>query len=1129
MFSIKADGLCIYNDRYPTEQYQMISPVLKMADSVAGSLDGILPPVNIGYDKLKRMKSVMTVERNGHEIWEGRIVEDSYDFYKHRHIYCEGALAYLNDTCQPQHEYKNVTLSEFVEAVLDVHNSKVDEQRRIYFNYQNVDGGIIEYRVTQFEKTLETLNKVCSDYSCHMKLEKLQVNIGTEENPEYAWRKYLKFFKGALGVSNQTIEFGKNLLDYAQNYNMSELATAILPLGAVKTRSGSTGIGDSIDLGAVRPYDDDLGYGVMMEKTEFMTIGTEDQASQQTIVEIPGGYGYYVAKLRIKASTTDNPRKVYITARNHGGFGLYVWKTGDDNSYYSGKYSAVPLGFTDMIEEAVEVPYYDSEQGQQTSTYVLYVASFGGDIQLRVNMQADVSDELDEYYTVEDAMVSTTALSSYEYDESFPEDVAFETGKLYVSGEANPGAQYDDDPPTTKFLRTIDFIQNEISQTGGFDPGTYSLKYSTAQDKGTQVRILWYYMTNQFVGNTDWMAPPARFTLPNAGNNARYRLKFMIKYSSGADITPTDITSFDIVSGEKYGSMYVTAQSKNLFNDIMEQGSIIDSGDLIGMSYTGTDMSQIRSSKPLGVTQMGGGITGFDPGYYLLSGDVVQHSRDRSNVIEARVFFYDPDTDEYLSDTQFIDWSPLPLRFEVPNRGEGLTTKIRISMRQAYDSVIGITSINDIMLEQGSITPSMYEPPNTSLEEYGWIEAVVNWDDVENPDDLYYKAKTYLASGQFDHMSLDIKALDLMLLGNDVDALEINDYIRVRSVPHGMDRFFEITELDIPLDDPENMTFTLGTETEQTLTSISNNVNDDLLAKINAQTSSSALLDAAKRNAERAILDGFTNGSMVTVTDDNDSPTGLAFFRVWTDSSKTDTVAYNGSIPSARWNDIVRNPDLNQSDSACLYINTNGIIFYGNGPSQSPTITMANSMGQITADAIVAGTMLAERIVGGTLNLGLTPGTIVQPDPNDPSGKMYVHTGTNWGFNQDDNDHMVEVSKFTGIVQQGIHSDNWLRQIKILNGRVEGSVYNFSDHNWHTGGYLYMGDVYATNPLSYGTRLETNGPLILHGNNIHLDGSIEVGPFGGSSQGQTQTITVATSGGSDVTLRFTNGILTSVT
>lgn len=1149
MYSIYADGVCIYNDRYPTPEYKMDSPVLKIADSAAGSLDAVLPPVNVGYDTLKRMKSTLTVKRNDKEIWEGRIIEDSYDFLKNRHIYCEGALAYFNDTCQPQREYRNVTLEQFIKSVIDIHNSKVPDNRKIYFEYQAVEGGVIEYRATQFEQTLEVLNQVCTDYNCHMKIEKKTI--------DGVYGNYIKFFTGVISSSTQSVEFGKNLLDYTSNFDMSELATVIVPLGAVKTRANTTQIGDAIDLDTAVAYSADRGWGVEQVKTLGTYINDEDtiRAGGDIINREhegePGWEGYSTAVLKIKASTNEVKNTIYISSRMHAGWGMYTWQTKDPElQYKSGKYSSVPLGFSDMVEEAVEVPVSTTDQ-----YYVLTVGSFGGDIQLRVNVSAQVTDQLDEYYTAEDALVSTINLTDGVPGEG--DLPGFEYGKLNVKGEDNPGETGEVD---RRFIRSANFIQNG-STYPFFENGQYSINVATTEDKILQARVLWYTYAGLFKGNTEWLTLPARFTLPEDGNTT-YKIKVMLKYATSTaefpDPTVVDpetglkyVTKLVVTKGEKHGSLYVTAESKNLFNSSMEQGGLFESGDLIGKPIQVTDMSKIRTADFLYTLDRKSKVIGFEPGDYLIHGRTTKTSADDTRVINVKAFFYNEDG-TYADSTDWIKMTDNSgAKITIPDRGEyeegddagkKIRSKVKFMFYSSHDDVTdevtAISAVSELMFEQGASIPSMYEPANSSLQEYGWIEKVITFNECENPDELYYKAKTYLASGQFDKMTLSVKALDLSILGVDTDALDVNSYIYVSSRPHGLARFFEISSLDIPLNKPENMQFELGSETVQTLTSINNNTNSELLAKINAGSSQSYILSEARKNAEAIIVDGFGTGAVITVTNDADQPTGVGFFKVWHEPDQDHPDGYyseyTGGYPSARWNEIKADPSM--SSVKCLLINHEGIVFYGDGLGSASTIDLVNSTGQIIANSILAGTMYADRIMGGTLTLG------VGGDQDHPDGRLIIQAPSSpslpWAGEYDGQGHlletnMLEIDKTSGVLQQGISSDNFTRQVKIINGEIIGSVW-YGPNGTHTpiadGGHwlnnpskISLGHAYEGEATGITLTPGGNSPVLIDGKLCLNNHTIIPGAWG-SYEGASGSISVKDSSDNTVTLRFTNGI-----
>ena len=90
MYSIYADGVCVYNDVFAVEDMKAISPKLIMEDNAAGSLSVTLTPANAGYGTITRLVSDISVEKDGEEIWAGRVLSEKKDFYNKRILYCEG-------------------------------------------------------------------------------------------------------------------------------------------------------------------------------------------------------------------------------------------------------------------------------------------------------------------------------------------------------------------------------------------------------------------------------------------------------------------------------------------------------------------------------------------------------------------------------------------------------------------------------------------------------------------------------------------------------------------------------------------------------------------------------------------------------------------------------------------------------------------------------------------------------------------------------------------------------------------------------------------------------------------------------------------------------------------------------
>lgn len=229
MYTIFADGECIYSDVTPLETCKVVNPKLKLADSAAGSLELTLPPGNAGYNLVKRLTTDIVVYENDEELWEGRILEETIDFWKRKIIYCEGELAYLNDTIQPPHQYSvsDTTITSFLTDLLAVHNSKVPENRQFQIGIVTViDGDQIDdddaiNRFTNYESTLECINtKLVEKLGGHLRVR--------HQNGV----RYLDYLKDYPGSTSQEIQFGSNLLDFSTNFTAENIATVIIPRGA---------------------------------------------------------------------------------------------------------------------------------------------------------------------------------------------------------------------------------------------------------------------------------------------------------------------------------------------------------------------------------------------------------------------------------------------------------------------------------------------------------------------------------------------------------------------------------------------------------------------------------------------------------------------------------------------------------------------------------------------------------------------------------------------------------------------------------------------------------------------------------------------------------------------------------
>lgn len=215
--------VCIYNDIYKTPETTAINPKLDLEEGTAGKFTVKLPQTNAGYDFIERLNTEIIIYRKNVEIWSGRLISYTEDFLKNKSLTCEGELAYLNDTTQPQEGYINKQPNVILRALLDIHNEKVSADKKFYVGVVSITDPEPEYyKYTDYESTLHEIKKLTIDkFGGFIKLRK----SGST--------RYIDILKDEdRTTSTQTIQFGSNLLDFTKSYDSTDFCTVLLPLGA---------------------------------------------------------------------------------------------------------------------------------------------------------------------------------------------------------------------------------------------------------------------------------------------------------------------------------------------------------------------------------------------------------------------------------------------------------------------------------------------------------------------------------------------------------------------------------------------------------------------------------------------------------------------------------------------------------------------------------------------------------------------------------------------------------------------------------------------------------------------------------------------------------------------------------
>ncbi len=245
MYKVLLDGTLMCDSRI--EELALSNPVVKLEEGKVGSFSFVIPPEHPKIDAIKRRKSVIEVIEDEEILFRGICIEVSEDFYKQKTIYCESDLTFFNDTIQRPTRYQGKTVRGLAEAYVSNHNAQADEDKRFTVGMVTVqDENDYISCYTNMESTMACFKADLVDDLGGF----LQVRY---ENGV----RYLDYLADSLNTNKQTIKLGKNLIDYTSNIDSTDIATAIIPLGAKLAESSIEGLEERL---SIKSVNDGLDY-----------------------------------------------------------------------------------------------------------------------------------------------------------------------------------------------------------------------------------------------------------------------------------------------------------------------------------------------------------------------------------------------------------------------------------------------------------------------------------------------------------------------------------------------------------------------------------------------------------------------------------------------------------------------------------------------------------------------------------------------------------------------------------------------------------------------------------------------------------------------------------------------------
>lgn len=245
MIQVYADDKLVYDSRL--EDYSLLELTVTAGLNKGGTATLVMPQYHPAYNSFTSYRTVVTVYRDGLLLFRGRALYPDDDFYNRRTITCEGERCFLRDGVIRPYIYQDGPEAVF-RSVIELYNAQVDEFKQFVVgtvtvtdpnNYIRLESGTAE----QFSDVIDKLVERCGGY--------IVFTTNTEGRRVINWYEELTY------QSRQVIEFGENLLDFARSSSNADLATVIIPYGAVDDATGVrvdiTSVNNGLDF--IQDYD----------------------------------------------------------------------------------------------------------------------------------------------------------------------------------------------------------------------------------------------------------------------------------------------------------------------------------------------------------------------------------------------------------------------------------------------------------------------------------------------------------------------------------------------------------------------------------------------------------------------------------------------------------------------------------------------------------------------------------------------------------------------------------------------------------------------------------------------------------------------------------------------------------
>ena len=760
--------LCIYDKRSPAEDMRCMDPQLNLVDSRAGDLSITFPLGHYAYDYILKGVTLISMYRLDASqtpgqyteklMFEGPIRKISKNFKKDKILYAEGFFSFLNESIQPEKQYFNVTLEEYMAGMITEHNSRMtgdNAYKKFTLGAVEIDfpdgeetnDHRTEFESTQYGSTMEYFLALQNAYGGHFIFSKV----------DGVYR--VDYLRNIPKNNTQSIMFGENLLDFVTEDDTSNICTCCVPVSQVNTTSLGMA-GDILVSSNLTKH---------VAKATWVDITTDDMGRTLS------GQGCKALVWDPTESTTDiyngdtgNVIAYYYNGRvlvqdpNDNTPGTY--QLSDYNSAYNPVYFVIRYFVTYKDERLYISSRVRGNASHGLWCYYAYNGSSGGshgnDILAYEGYVPNQSEP--DLYTAIDKELDMSYTS---YGQS-----------LYVSRE-------NQNPKTVGELNVAGELAGNMTHSSAIPIEIKRARYSysknpEAGEEITNVSVLY----NQAL-------------MKNSSEDHGQYNKYFPIVPTGSD------GHFGVVVcsiPEDAEAILITTRAKDAGfpKEYYE-------------SYTSDCLWALFSSD-------GSDIQASSVDYNTLLNCIqLNHAKLDNQKFTSRINEKIDLTSEENKGGRILLLSEWSLRSpSEANPGSAMVIPVIRYCNKYVDRLTNYVTADGADADRYHEANSIYVKDPDLIAKYGYSEKRLEFNGIENPNILVKRTEAYITDNQFGKMTIDVKGLDMHDLDINVDAFDISTAVQIISHPHGLDQYFDIKELTIAPDSPESNEITFNEDEE---------------------------------------------------------------------------------------------------------------------------------------------------------------------------------------------------------------------------------------------------------------------------------------------------------------------------